>query len=196
MIWAASAFPTYPLADSVCSSPRPTFTSKERPRPQTTNARIPNSLMANSARRASRSTGRYVGTRPNPLCWDDSFPFQQGIKAIGCEVLDRLDLPGRPADLQRLDLLCCPQAKVQTEITLRDVTTATANLVGLRHPSGYDLDARPDCHAIAFSTRQFQTHPVAAGNSVVLQDHRRAIEILDHDVHIAVVEQVPDRQAA
>ena len=36
---------------------------------------------------AARSRGmvllaaRYVGTRPNPLCWDDPFPFQQGIEA-------------------------------------------------------------------------------------------------------------------
>jgi hypothetical protein len=51
---------------------------------------------------------RYVGNRPNPLCWNDPFPFQQGIEAIGCEVLERLNFPGRPADLQRLNLLCRP----------------------------------------------------------------------------------------
>lgn len=50
----------------------------------------------------------YVGNRPNPLCWNDPFPFQQGIEAIGCEVLERLNFPGRPADLQRLNLLCQP----------------------------------------------------------------------------------------
>jgi hypothetical protein len=36
---------------------------------------------------------RYVGNRPNPLCWNDPFPFQQGIEAIGCKVLDRLNFP-------------------------------------------------------------------------------------------------------
>src|SRR5215467_3337134 len=51
---------------------------------------------------------RYVGNRPNPLCWNDPFPFQQGIEAISCEVLERLNFPGRPADLQRLNLLCRP----------------------------------------------------------------------------------------
>jgi len=51
---------------------------------------------------------RYVGNRPNPLCWNDPFPFQQGIEAIVCEVLERLNFPGRPADLQRLNLLCRP----------------------------------------------------------------------------------------
>src|SRR5438552_15018569 len=84
---------------------------------------------------------RYVGNRPNPLCWNDPFPFQQGIEAIGCEVLERLNFPGRPADLQRLNLLCRPSPKVQTEIALGEVTTATANLVGMRHPAGHDLNA-------------------------------------------------------
>src|SRR6266700_3967200 len=49
-----------------------------------------------------------MANRPNPLCWNDPFPFQQGIEAIGCEVLERLNFPGRPADLQRLNLLCRP----------------------------------------------------------------------------------------
>ena len=39
---------------------------------------------------------RYVGNRPNPLCWNDPFPFQQGIEAIGCEVLERLKYPPIP----------------------------------------------------------------------------------------------------
>ena len=51
---------------------------------------------------------RYAGNRPNPLCGNAPFPLQQGIEAIGCEVLERLNLPGRPADLQRLNLLRRP----------------------------------------------------------------------------------------
>ena len=47
---------------------------------------------------------RYVGNRPNPLCWNDPFLFQQGIEAIGCEVLERLNFPGRPADLTQSSL--------------------------------------------------------------------------------------------
>jgi len=61
-----------------------------------------------SPRHSGLLAARYVGNRPNPLRWNDPFPFQQGIEAIGCEVLEGLNFPGRPADLQRLNLLCRP----------------------------------------------------------------------------------------
>src|SRR5262249_59221835 len=88
------------------------------------------------------------------------------------------------------------ETEVDWRVVLREVAAAAMNLVGLRHAAGGELDARADREAIALGARQFEADPMAAGHAGITQNHRAALQILDDDVHIAVVEEVADGEAA
>ena len=85
---------------------------------------------------------------------------------------------------------------MQTKIVLRQVTTATVDLVTLRHSPGDDFDSGADRQAVALRSRQFETDPVAARDALILQDHRGAVDIADHHVDIPGVEKITDGESA
>src|SRR3974390_632674 len=52
----------------------------------------------------------------------DPAAFQDRIKLVGLEVFDRLDLAGRPLDLERIDLPGVIQAEMHPEIVAGKIT--------------------------------------------------------------------------
>ena len=80
------------------------------------------------------------------------------------------------------------------KIILREVAAATVNLLRLAHPSSNNLDLGSDGQAIALRPCQLEAYPVASRNAVISQNHGRAIEVLDDGVHVAVIEEISDRQ--
>ena len=85
---------------------------------------------------------------------------------------------------------------MDAQIVLRKIAAAAVNFVGLRHAAGDDFDARVERQTIAFGAGKFEADPVAAGDAVIAQNHGRAIDVADDYIHVAIVEQIADRQAA
>ena len=85
---------------------------------------------------------------------------------------------------------------MDAQIVLREIAAAAVDLVGLCHTAGDDLDARIEREAIALGSGQFKAHPVTSGNAVIPQKHRRPVDIADDNVHVAVIEEIADREAA
>ena len=85
---------------------------------------------------------------------------------------------------------------MNAQVVLRQITAPAVYFVGLRHTSGLDLDSSVEGEAIAFRACKLETHPVPSRNSVVAKHHGRAVEIVDHHVHVAVVEEVADGKPA
>ena len=58
----------------------------------------------------------------------------------------------------------------------------------LRQAAGHQFQSGPNRHAVALRACQLKTHPVIAGDTMVLENHGRAVQIVDDNVHLSVVE--------
>src|ERR1700716_3016947 len=61
----------------------------------------------------------------------DAFAFLYVDQLIRFHIFDRVDLPAGPVDFEHVNFFHLPQAEVNPEIILRNVTAATADLVNL-----------------------------------------------------------------
>src|SRR5215469_17785726 len=86
------------------------------------------------------------------------------------------------------------QPEVHAKIALRQIAAATANLVGLGHSTRGKLDPRADREPIAFRSSQFEAYPMTAGDSPVTKNSGSTVDVFNHHVHLAVVEQVANRE--
>src|SRR5712692_826788 len=126
---------------------------------------------------------------------NDAHAFEHAVEVIHSQIGECLGSAGGPVNLQAVDLGCRTQPKVNSKIILREVAATTVNFVGLGHPSGDNLQPSANGQSIAFGSRQLETYPVATGNTMVLQDHWRSVDILDYYSHVAVIEKVSDGQS-
>ncbi len=126
--------------------------------------------------------------RSNLFGRNHSLAFQYAIELACLQVLYCLNLARGPAYLQAIDLRRLIQPEVYSQVILRKVASPAVNLFRLRHASSYELQPGSDRQSIALGSRQLETHPMPARNAVVLQHHRRAIKVVDHHIHVAIVE--------
>src|ERR1700744_2386856 len=121
---------------------------------------------------------------------NDSGSFEDGVKVIGSYVGELFDRARRPSDFDGVDASRLCQPEMQTQIVLGEIAAAAANLIGLRHASSGESDARPEPQPIALCPGQFEADPMCAQDAVVVKNHRRAIDVRDDEVDVAIVIQI------
>src|ERR1700730_15653793 len=72
----------------------------------------------------------------------DALAFLHVHQLIRLNVFHRVDLPAGPVDFEHVDFLHFPQAEVNPEVILRNVTAATAYLVNLPMRLSFSWHAR------------------------------------------------------
>ena len=96
------------------------------------------------------------GWRREQLRLPNAFPFDNRVDGVGGDILERLDLSARPANLDRFHLRGGTEAKMLTEVVLREVTSAAADLAELLDAGRVDGDARADRGAIALRAHELE----------------------------------------
>lgn len=82
--------------------------------------------------------------RADLLQRNDALAFEDSVVLIGGKILDYINRSRWPADLYAVDRPCIGQTKVNSQITLREITTAAANRLRLCYPCRDDFDPRAD----------------------------------------------------
>src|ERR1700739_1248531 len=85
---------------------------------------------------------------------------------------------------------------MNAQIVLREITSPAVDLVGLCHASRDQLKACANCQPIAPGSGKLKADPVASGDALVLEQHRRSIDFADDSVHLAVVEEVANGETS
>lgn len=107
---------------------------------------------------------------------------------VGGEIVHVIDCAGRPVDFYAVDLCGRAKAEMNPRVILRQIASTAVDFIGLCHATSGDFDARIEGEAIALRAGKLETHPVASGNSVIAKDHWRTVDIIDYNVHVAVIE--------
>src|SRR5258708_30189267 len=113
-----------------------------------------------SIKKSTRTARRSNWRRREWLCIPNSLLFHNRIDRVGGDILQRLHFAIGPADLHGIDLRGDTEAKMLTEVVLRQITSAGSNLAELTNARGKNRDARADCSAIALGADQLEQHAV------------------------------------
>ncbi len=120
-----------------------------------------------------------------------------GQDPVGLHVAQALDDPAGPADLDGADLPLGPQAEVDASVAGGEIAGGGADGGLADRPRGGDHpDVRADAVAVAAPADQPELDPVAAVAALVQEDPGPVVERAHHDVHVAVVVEVPGGQPA
>src|ERR1041385_9030846 len=101
-----------------------------------------------------------------------------------------------PMDFDQINLRSLLESEMQPQIVLRKVTAAAVDFANLGEIAGNDFDSRTDAIAIAFHSDRLDQNRIAGIAAIVSQHLRRSVKIIDHDVDVAIVIDVPKRGAA
>src|SRR5262245_30610314 len=84
---------------------------------------------------------------------------------------------------------------MQSQVALRDVAVTTAHFVSLHQITSHDFHARADAAAIAFHANRLDENRIIRVSIVVAQQLRRAVEIGDYQIDVAIVVDVAESDA-
>ena len=87
------------------------------------------------------------------------------------------------------------ETEVDSEVVLRQVTSTAADFIHLDQISGNGFDAGIQGQTIALRSGKLESDPVVLVPALTAQDHRLAIQILDDNVDMAVVEKIAEGRA-
>src|SRR5208283_2511040 len=98
----------------------------------------------------------------------------------------------RPVDLHAIDLCRVAQAEIQRQNTLRQITRLAVVISGIRLPAGVNTDrgAKPVAVRARAVEHDFEPMNLLSFRQVADEYLRFGIEVIDHDVQIAVVVEV------
>src|SRR6267143_4264981 len=85
---------------------------------------------------------------------------------------------------------------MDSQIVLREIAATAADLVHLDQVSGDGLDTGVQRQPIALRSRKLKSDPVIMVPAHVAKNHGFAVQILDHDINIAVVEKISEGRPA
>ena len=134
-----------------------------------------------------------AGARNRSQCRVALFRPHEGVGAGLAKPLRRAI---GPPDLDGIHLGVRAEPEVQPDVAVREVAVAAAALGALHEIAGADGDEGADGGAIGPACVEIDDQIVAAVAAVVAQDRRRAVEIVDDDVEVAVVVEIADGRAA
>ena len=124
------------------------------------------------------------------------------ISLVHLDIFQRIDLAAGPANLKRVDFLGLSQAKVDSQIVLREVSAAAADFVDLlmrlrfsgrvRHAH----QARADSAAIRFRSNGANLDPVVVELRIATEQLRIVVDRIDHDIDVSVIIEIAKGRAA
>src|SRR6266480_2669741 len=85
---------------------------------------------------------------------------------------------------------------MESQIALREVAIAAANFVPLNQISGNDFYFCTDTVSIALNANRLDEHGVFGITAIVPQEFRSAVQVVDHNIDIAIIIQIPKCDAA
>jgi len=115
--------------------------------------------------------------------------FLDQIELTGTHIMEDLPLSAGPLDLNGFRPRGFAQTKMQSEIALRNVTSAAAHLLQLLLTIDMYGDPRANPIAIGLRPYQFQHDPVSV-LSVVLQQAGRVMAVVHENLHVTVVIEI------
>lgn len=88
------------------------------------------------------------------------------------------------------------QSEVDAQIVLGNIAAAAANLVNLTLVAGPNLDSGADPIAIGFDADRLNFDPMVPVSTVVSQQVRWPVHVIDDDIDVAVVVVIGEGHAA
>src|SRR5438094_6326650 len=125
-----------------------------------------------------------------------SAAFLQRVQAIDGKVFPALFKAVRPSYVDPIDAGAGGESEVHTQIVLRQVAAAAADLLPLLDPAGQRPHARADRIAIRLHADELQREPVMRGIALEAEQVRRVVDVRDGDVDLPVVVDIAERRAA
>ena len=96
-------------------------------------------------------------------------------------------------NLDRASVGSIAQAKMEPAVIGGDVASAGQHILALAHAIGGQIGGGAGGVARAFgSADQLHLHPMMMIGIHIAQQHRRAVDWIDHNVDLAIVEQVAE----
>ena len=121
--------------------------------------------------------------------------FLDQIELVGLDVPERLFQAAGPPDLDGVGASGFAQAKIGTQIALRQITSPTFDFPNLRNASGYNLNAGPHRVSIALCPDQPEVQEVVPVATTVVQKQRRISVVSHHHIDETVVVEVRERNS-
>src|SRR5205823_3648875 len=118
------------------------------------------------------------------------------VELVGLYVVERLQLATRPSDLHRVRANTILQSEARSQITLRQIASATCDFSDLRHASGNHSDTGANAITIAFCPDQVKVQEMIAIAAAIVKEQRCGAIIADDYVEESVVVKVGERDAA
>jgi hypothetical protein len=126
----------------------------------------------------------------------DSSAFLDRVKAIDRGRVDTLDGTTGPMDFDGFDSRAFAQTKVNPLIVRGGEAFPTQYVRPLAHAPSGEIDG--SSHGIPGTVRtadQLKSHPVVFVGIDIAQQYRQIIQLIDHNVHFAVVEKIAEGRA-
>src|SRR5215470_5212258 len=139
-----------------------------------------------------RLTACHQGGLIDIFLLDNALSFFDRQQLVRIHVGNSVNHAARPADFDEVYLRPLFQAEMQPRVALRDVTRAAPHFVYLRQIAGDDFDLGADAVAVALDADRPDRHEVIRVAAVVPQQLRRAVQIVDDNVNIAVIIQIAE----
>src|SRR6266853_3114550 len=148
-----------------------------------------------SIKKSTRTARRSNWRRREWLCIPNSLLFHNRIDRVGGDIFQHLHFASGPTDLHGSDFRGGAEAKMLTEVVLREITSAATNLAELTNARSKDCDARADRSAVTLGAGQLEQHAVIGVRGAIDQQCRRLAYIEDGYVHIAIIIDIPKSSA-
>src|SRR5260370_16440983 len=113
-----------------------------------------------SIKKSTRTARRSNWRRREWLCIPNSLLFHNRIDRVGGDIFQHLHFASGPTDLHGIDFRGGAEAKMLTEVVLREITSAATNLAELTNARRKDCDGRADRSPVALGPDHLEHHPL------------------------------------
>src|SRR5215813_9839191 len=123
---------------------------------------------------------------------ENALRFLQNEKVVGREVCETFFYTGRPGNLHTIYLRGTAHAEVEAKIILRVVTRSAHDFIDLAVVAARYFHASANGGPIRARAHAPDHDPVVLVPAIVSQQRWRTVQIVDNDIHIAVVVEVAE----
>ena len=122
--------------------------------------------------------------------------FGDGHRLVHQDVFHSLPGPARPEDFNCIRLGCISEADGDGQFGLREVGARGHDLPQEGMGADTHLDPSADGVAVAFGANEFQADPVVVQVLVIAQEQRRAANLCEHHIEVAIAVNIGKGRAA
>src|SRR6202521_5504869 len=162
-------------------------------------ARVRKGLIMRTSQNPPESAGTYGNGSPRRrqgFSFAYARPLHNRINGVRSNILQGFDHAVRPANFDGVHFRGGAQAKVQTQIILREIACAAANLAELLDATSANGRTRTDRCAIALGAHEVKQNPVKIVAISIQKNRRRFSDVEQNDIDVPVVKNVAESCAA